>query len=213
MEKHTAVYLRTGPSQLGTRGQMSNLRQWVTKHCSKRSGAVKWYKDKTDESSQDRAGWEALQGAIERGEVSRVVVWRLDRLGLSARNLGEFIAYLQDKRIKLISLVDAFDSSTTAGRREAKLLISLGDYEREVKGERIRKGQAKAIAKGIHWGGSKPGRRVKVTDKQVRMIHRLKKEGEKIARIARQVELSRLTVYRVLEGYRVRGGVVSVKRR
>ena len=53
MEKHTAVYLRTGPSQLGIRGQISDLRRWSTRHCSKKSGAVKWYKDRTGESSQD----------------------------------------------------------------------------------------------------------------------------------------------------------------
>ena len=211
MEKQTAIYLRTGPSQLGIRGQMSDLKKWVGRHCSRKSGAVKWYRDKTGESSKVRPGWESLREALDRDEVTRLVVWRLDRLGLSARHLGEFIEYLRDKRIRLVSVVDSFDSGTASGRREAKLLISLSDYEREFKGERIRRGQAKAMAKGTHWGGSKKGRRHKVSDEQVKIIHQLKKEGEKMARIARRVELSRSTIYRVLATFTIRGGVISLK--
>lgn len=213
MEKYTAVYLRTGPSQLGVRGQMSDLRKWVAKHRSKKAHAVKWYKDRTAESLKVRPGWEALQGAIDRGEVNRLVVWRLDRLGLSARHMGAFIESLRNKRIRLISLIDSFDSGTASGQREAKLLISLGDYEREVKGEGIRKGQARAMAKGKHWGGSKKGGRLKVTDKQVKTIHQLKKKGEKVVRIAHRVELSRVTIYRILDGFTVRRGVISLKGR
>jgi DNA invertase Pin-like site-specific DNA recombinase len=50
--------------------------------------------------------------------------------------------------------------------------------------------------------GSKPGRRLKVTDGQVKAILTMKTAGEKIAGIARAVSLSRLTVYRVLANCR-----------
>ncbi len=54
---------------------------------------------------------------------------------------------------------------------------------------------------GKRWGGSQKGRRLKVTEGQVKAIVAMKDSGEKIARIARTVSLSRITVYRVLENY------------
>ena len=48
-------------------------------------------------------------------------------------------------------------------------------------------------------GGSQKGRRLKVTNEQVKAIVSMKAQGEKVARIARTVSLSRLTIYRVLE--------------
>ena len=54
-------------------------------------------------------------------------------------------------------------------------------------------------AAGKRWGGSKKGRRVRVTDDQVRAIVTMKAQGEKVSAIARAVGLSRLTIYRVLD--------------
>ena len=60
--------------------------------------------------------------------------------------------------------------------------------------------QAVAKANGKRWGGSKKGRRTKVTPHQVRIIHRMKHEdGEPVAVIARMLGLSRPTVYAVLQ--------------
>ena len=63
----------------------------------------------------------------------------------------------------------------------------------------VKASQAAAKAAGKRWGGSKKGRRLKVTDEQARAIVAMKAEGEKITRITRTVGLSRLTIYRVLE--------------
>jgi len=51
------------------------------------------------------------------------------------------------------------------------------------------------------WGGSPKGRLLKVTDEQMEAIIKMKVEGIKFALIARTVNLSRLTIYRVLERY------------
>ncbi len=101
--------------------------------------------------------------------------------------------------MRLISLKDAIDLDTPSGRLIANVLASVAAYETEVRGERVKAGQEAARAKGKKWGGSKPGRRVKVTAEQVAAIVRMKAEGEKVARIARTVSLSRLTIYRVLQ--------------
>jgi DNA invertase Pin-like site-specific DNA recombinase len=81
----------------------------------------------------------------------------------------------------------------------ANILAGVAAYETEVRAERILAGQQAARARGVTWGGSMKGRRLKVTAEQVQAILRLKSENKKIAAIARATALSRPTVYNILE--------------
>ena len=98
----------------------------------------------------------------------------------------------------MVSLRDNIDLGTASGRLLANMLASVAAYETEMRGERVRAGQQAAMAAGVRWGGSEKGRRYGVSDEQVRMIVRLKREGEKISRIVRATGVSRSSVYRVL---------------
>lgn len=100
--------------------------------------------------------------------------------------------------MNLVSLKDGIDLNTAAGRLVANVLASVAQYEAEVRAERVLAGQSVARADGKRWGGSKKGRRISVTDDQVRMIKRMAGEGGKVARIARATGLSRPTIYRFL---------------
>jgi DNA invertase Pin-like site-specific DNA recombinase len=62
----------------------------------------------------------------------------------------------------------------------ANVLASVAAYENEIRGGRIRAGQAVARNRGKRWGGSKKGRRLKVTQEQVRTIQRLRSEGAEV---------------------------------
>lgn len=146
----------------------------------------------------DRPGWNKLWAAVERGEVSTIVVWRLDRLGRTARGLTALFAELQERGVNLVSLKDGIDLSTPVGRMMANMLASVAQYETEVRAERVLAGQQAARAKGKTWGGRKPGTRVRVTEERERAIKTMRKAGESIAAIARAVDLSRPTVYAVL---------------
>jgi DNA invertase Pin-like site-specific DNA recombinase len=97
-----------------------------------------------------------------------------------------------------ISLKDGLDLVTPAGRLMANILAGVAAYETEVRAERIPAGQSAARDRGVHWGGSARGRRIKVTGEQVAAIRRLRSEGEEIAAIARTTGLSRPTIYRIL---------------
>ena len=199
MEKHTAIYLRVSTAQQSTRSQRADLKRWVDAQENHRS---LWYEDKATGKNMDRAGWQRLQAAIDAGQVSRLVVWRLDRLGRTASGLCKLFEDLQAKKVRLVSLMDSIDLGTASGRLIANVLASVAAYETELRGERVRAGQATARAAGKRWGGSRKGQRKKVTDEQVRAIVAMREQGEKIARIARAISLSRLTVYRVLENTR-----------
>jgi len=58
--------------------------------------------------------------------------------------------------------------------------------------------QAAARAEGKTWGGSKAGRRLKVTPEQERTVKRMRAESESVVAMSRATGLSRPTVYRIL---------------
>ena len=193
-EKCDAIYVRVSSAGQDLRSQLPDLKRWAESN----GREVRWFRDKASGKSMDRPGWKKLETAISAGQVARIVCWRLDRLGRTARGLTALFEDLQQRRIGLVSLRDGLDLSTPAGRLMAHVLASVAQYETELRGERVRAGQEAARAAGKTWGGSKKGRRIKVTDLQVRTIRELKTAGEPIAAIARTVGLSRPTIYNVL---------------
>ncbi len=195
MPRHDAIYVRVSSRTQDTRSQLPDLRAYLNREPE----PALWYEDKFSGKTMDRPGWQKLEAAIRRGDVRRLIVWRLDRLGRTARGLTALLEELQRRNVILVSLREGLDLSTPAGRLMAHVLASMAQYETEVRGERVRAGQAAARAQGKIWGGSEKGRRVKVTDLHAETIRRLKAEGVAVAAIARTVGLSRPTVYSVLE--------------
>lgn len=195
MEKHIAIYLRVSSSQQSLKSQIPDLKRWV----KSQDEEYKIYKDKFTGKSMDRPGWNRLCKAMEAGTVEKIVCWRLDRLGRTAKGLTALFTDLNERNIALVSLKDGIDLSTAAGRMMANVLASVAQFETEIRAERVLAGQAEAKAKGKTWGGSKPGVRKKVSKTQIRAIRRMKEHGESVTAIAKAVSLSRGTVYSVLE--------------
>jgi DNA invertase Pin-like site-specific DNA recombinase len=196
MKKHLGVYLRVSTQQQDHRSQVSDLERWLEAFANERP--VVWYRDKQSGKSMDRPGWQKLESAIDAGQVEAVVCWRLDRLGRTASGLTNLFDKLTARRVNLISLRDGVDLGTPAGRMLAGVLASIAQFENEVRSERVRAGQDAARAAGKRWGGSKPGRRLKVTDEAVATIERMAAEGASKTAMARATGLSRPTVYAVL---------------
>ncbi len=193
VEKHVAVYVRVSTKSQDQRSQLSDLEKWA----KSQDVTIQWYKDKFTGKTMDRPAWNKLMAAVESGCVSQVVCWRLDRLGRTAKGLTALFDDLTKRKVGLYSLKDCLDLSTAAGRLMANVLASVASYENEVRAERVVAGQAAAREQGKTWGGSKPGRQITVTNEQKAQV--LAMRGEKIAKIARTVGLTRPTVYRLLE--------------
>jgi len=200
-KKHVAIYVRVSSQTQDTRSQEAELRRWA----ASQDAEIVWYRDKASGKTMDRPGWQKLWADVEAGRVSRIVVWRLDRLGRTASGLSQLFDALVARRIGLLSLRDSIDLQTAAGRLMANVLASVAVYENEVRSERIRAGQAAARARGTRWGGSPRGRRLSVTEEQVCTIKRLRADGERITAIARATGLSRPTIYSVLREKQVAG--------
>ncbi len=195
MSQTIAIYLRVSSKSQDVASQEPELRQWA----AQQEGEVRWYRDRFTGKTMERPAFTRLLRHVRAGEVQQVAVWRLDRLGRTAKGLTALFDELTELNVRLVSLRDGLDLSTAAGRLMANVLASVAAYETEVRAERILAGQAAARAKGKTWGGSEKGRRIKVNDEQIRLIHRMKAEGEKVAAIARATALSRPTIYDVLK--------------
>ena len=205
MSKLIAVYLRVSSRSQDTQSQEPDLKRWV--ESQGKDQPVRWYRDQFTGKTMDRPGFNRLVADIEAGKVARVVVWRLDRLGRTAKGLTALFENLLVRGVDLVSLKDGLDLVTPAGR----LMASVAAYETEVRAERIMAGQSAARDAGKSWGGSAKGRRLKVTAEQEKMVRRLKGEEIGVSAIARATGLSRPTIYRVLGSEESAGPVRRTK--
>ena len=73
MGKHVAVYCRVSTRRQDTRSQVPDLERWVSSHPE----PVQWYQDKVTGTTMDRPGWNQLQDELVRGQISRIVVYRV----------------------------------------------------------------------------------------------------------------------------------------
>ena len=201
MSKKIAIYVRVSTKQQDQRSQEGDLKRWLAGH---EGEDVEWFRDHFTGKSMQRPGMERMMADIEAGRISSVVVWRLDRLGRTARGLTALFEDLRERGVNLVSLRDALDLSSASGRLMANVLASVAAFETEVRAERVLAGQAAARAAGKTWGGSVKGRRLKVTTEQIAVIEHMKKEGARIAAIARATGLSRPTIYAVLRARKKR---------
>lgn len=194
MSKKTAIYIRVSTKDQSHASQLPDLERWVEAHDSQ----VEWFKDAFTGRTMSRPAMDRLMDQLRTSKIERIVVWRLDRLGRTTKGLCQLFDELILNNVDLVSLKDGFSLSSPAGRLHARILASVAEYETEIRAERVTAGQEVARRKGKKWGGSKKGWRWKVTDDQIEAIKEMKAAGKTIAHIARVTQLSRPTIYKVL---------------
>jgi DNA invertase Pin-like site-specific DNA recombinase len=195
-----AIYARVSKGKgQDVASQKPDLERWAA--AQPETDSTKWYTDKMTGKVMDRPAFSRLMADVKAGKVKTIVVWRLDRLGRTAKGLTALFDELRELKVNLVSLKDGLDLSTPAGRMMANVLASVAQYETEVRAERIHAGLEVAKANGVKLGrkpGDGLGKRIKVTDEQTTIIRRLHTEGQGVSAIARTTGLSRPTVYSVI---------------
>ena len=136
---------------------------------------------------------EKLLDAARRREIDVVLVWRLDRWGRSVADLLATLQELQHLSVGFVSLTEALDLTTPAGRAMAALLAVFAEFEREVLRERVRAGLVHARQNGQTLG--RPITAGLHAD-HVRKLHRA---GISKAEIARRLQIGRTSVRRILD--------------
>jgi len=109
-----------------------------------------------------RPAFQEMKKQIEAGLIKKVVVYRLDRLSRSLKDLILFIDLLKDKGVEFVSITEKFDTSTPMGRAMLNIMGVFAQMEREVISQRIAHTKAKQMADGIKLGLPPFGYRLKM---------------------------------------------------
>ena len=138
-----------GYARVSTSDQNPNLQTDALKV----AGCQKIFVDTISGTKSDRPELNKLKEQLREGDT--MVVWRLDRLGRSLKDLIEWVNYLEKEKVALRSLQESIDTTTSTGKLIFHLFGALAEFERNLIVERTNAGLTAARARGIK-GGRKP---------------------------------------------------------
>jgi len=160
----------------------------------KEAGCEKYFSDKITGSKFERKGLEDLLAFVRPGDT--VIVWKLDRLGRSLKDLIETLNILKDRGVDFISLTEKIDTTTPGGKLIFHLMGALAEFERDLIRERTNAGLAAARARGRV--GGRPKRLA--TNGKVAFARRLFADPHhSIPEICSTLGISRSTLYRYVK--------------
>lgn len=180
--------------QLIGSARVSTAGQDVALQCDalKRAGCARVYSDTGSGSIRHRPELDACLEYLRVGDT--LVVWRLDRLGRSLKNLIETVEELERREIGFRSLTEGLDTTTAAGRLTMHIFAALAEFERALVVERTRAGLEAARARG-RVGGQPPV----MSAEKVAAARALREAGDlTMKEIASLLGVSPATLYRRL---------------
>lgn len=124
-----------------------------------------------------------------------IVVWRLDRLSRSLKDLIEMVTLLESKGIGLKSLQEAIDTSSSSGKLIFHIFGALAEFERNLIRERTQAGLQAARARGRKGGRPKALNK----DKQALAVKLYDEKKHTVAQICEMMGISKPTLYKYIE--------------
>jgi DNA invertase Pin-like site-specific DNA recombinase len=122
-----------------------------------------------------------------------LVVWKLDRLARSLRDLVQILDDLHGRGVRFQSLTESIDTETPTGRAMWQMIGVLAELERSLIAERTRAGVKAARSRGVKFG-----RKPSLSTEQVKHARKLLADGETTRRVASLFKVGRVTLYRAL---------------
>jgi DNA invertase Pin-like site-specific DNA recombinase len=181
-------YARVSTREQETRLQLDALRA---------AGVRRIFEEKASGAAQDRPVLRECLASLRKGDV--LVVWKVDRVARSLKHLLSLLDQLDSVGARIRSLNEPLDTSTPLGMYLIQSLGSIAQLERSMIRERVIAGQVAAISRG-----QRHGRPRTLTDEQQDEVRRLAARGVRQAEIARQLQVSRAVVDRVMNPWRPR---------
>jgi DNA invertase Pin-like site-specific DNA recombinase len=144
-----AVYIR-----ISTGDQKPDLqRNELPEYCQRRGWTVvETYEDHISGGKDRRPNLDRLMTDARRGKFDVVAVWRFDRFARSTNHLLRALEEFQSLRIDFVSLTEAIDTSTPAGKMVFTILGAVAELERTIIRERVVAGQRAARRRGVRFG-------------------------------------------------------------
>jgi DNA invertase Pin-like site-specific DNA recombinase len=139
---------------------------------------------------------EGLQKSLNYARVGdTLVVWRLDRLSRSLKELIEMVTLLESKGIALRSLHETIDTSSTSGKLVFHIFAALAEFERNLIRERTRSGLEAARVRGRKGGRPK----ALSPDKQTLTVSLYNAQRHTVEQICKMMGISKPTLYKYLD--------------
>jgi DNA invertase Pin-like site-specific DNA recombinase len=183
------LYARVSTSDQQTLAMQNRA---MREYTARRGWTIAMQVREVNSGAAKREAREKLLEAARRREIDVVLVWRLDRWGRSVTDLLATLQELEDLGVGFVSLTEALDLTTPAGRAMAAMLAVFAAFEREVLQERTRAGLAHARENGKRLG------RPVTAGRHAAEIRKLHRAGVSKSAIARHLQIGRTSVRRIL---------------
>lgn len=160
------------------------------------AGCEKLFVEKASGAKPDRPELMAAINYVREGDT--LVVWKLDRLARSLKQLIETVELLESRTIGMRSLTEAIDTTTSGGRLIFHIFGALAEFERSIIRERTRAGLDAARARG-----RKGGRPKAMSEADVKVAKAmLADQTITVDEVAKRIGVSPATLYRHLPAAR-----------
>jgi DNA invertase Pin-like site-specific DNA recombinase len=160
-------------------------------HALKKAGCQKIYREKVSGATRQRPEFQRMLDQIRVGDV--IVVWKLDRLARSTRDLLETIETIQAAGAKFQSISEPWaDTTTHAGKMIMTVFAGIAEFERDLIRERTGAGREAAKKRGVQFGRPR-----KLNPEQMQLVRRLMDEGKSVRDLAKTFDVHIATIYRL----------------
>jgi DNA invertase Pin-like site-specific DNA recombinase len=161
------------------------------------AGCIKIFTDTISGAKQERKGLEEAIAFLREGDI--LVVWRLDRLGRSLKDLIERLTDLHSRNIGFKSLTESIDTTTSGGKLIFHIFGALAEFERDIIRERTNAGLTAARARGKKGGRPKSPLS---EEKKLQMAKRMYEDKSmSVNDICRGLNIPRSTFYKYVGEY------------
>lgn len=161
-----------------------------------KEGCEKVFMEKATGGNVDREELKKLLTLLRPDDL--IVIWKLDRLGRSLRDLVNLVTDIQAKGAGLKSLNDAIDTSTPQGKLTFHLFAALAEFEREIIRERTKAGLESARARG-RIGGRPKGLSKEAKNKAIIASSLYAQRQMTVSEICKHLGVAKSTFYKYLQ--------------
>jgi DNA invertase Pin-like site-specific DNA recombinase len=179
--------MNIGYARVSTLGQNLDLQMQALR----KGGCKKIFREKVSGARRERLEFQRMLDQLSHGDT--VIVWKLDRLARSTRDLLETMETIRDAGARFQSLSELWANTTThAGKLIMTVSAGIAEFERDLIRERTSTGREAARRRGIHFGRPR-----KLNPEQTKLARRLIDEGQSVRQIADTFNVHTATIYRV----------------
>lgn len=149
------------------------------------------YEDRISGTTANRPGLDELLTKVQAGD--EIIIWKLDRLGRSARNLLELAENLKQRGVNIRSLQDGINTGGKLGGFLLTILGAVAQLERENIRDRVTAGIATSLA-----NGGRIGRKKALNSYARKEVVDLFLKGKTVTELSRTFSVGRATIQRTL---------------